>query len=173
MPAFEIDPGLLADMKHQHAEISRLEASLQKTHEEITTLCEKLTHAQEALHSQRDAIADARHQFNEIAGSIDSPALRALLHHPGVAQSQSSPTSLPGPAQGPREKTQWVYSKLRRSERRQVDLCEMYSSEFGKPGQALITFLATSKFFRKTGSPGNFSWSISANRENDLREYLT
>jgi len=173
MPAFEIDPGLLADLKHQQAEISRLEASLQKAQQEIATLCEKLTHAQEALHSQRDAIADARHQFNEIAGSIDSPALRALLRHPGAAQPPATPASLPGPPQGPREKTQWVYSKLRRSERRQVDLCEMYSSEFGKPGQTLITFLATSKFFRKTGGPGNFSWSISANRENDLREYLT
>ena len=66
MPAFEIDPGLLADLKHQHGEISRLEASLQKTHGEITSLCEKLTHAQESLHSQRDAIADARRQFNDI-----------------------------------------------------------------------------------------------------------
>ncbi len=173
MPTFEIDPGLLADLKHQQAEIARLEASQQKTHNEITALCEKLHHAQEKLHSKREAIADARHQFNEIADSISPPALRALLRRPGTTAPSGGTPSTPGPPQGPREKTQWVYSKLRRKERRQVDLCEMYSAEFGKPGQSLITFLATSKFFRKTGSPGDFSWSISVNRENDLREYLS
>ena len=35
MPAFEIDPGLLADLKHQQAEISRLEASLQNAQPEV------------------------------------------------------------------------------------------------------------------------------------------
>ena len=66
-----------------------------------------------------------------------------------------------------------MYSKLRRRERRQVDLCELYSAEFGKPAQSLLAFLATSKYFRKSGAPGDFSWSISVNRENDLREYLS
>jgi hypothetical protein len=172
MPVFDIDPDVLADLKHQNVEVRRLEAALRKTDSEITSLCEKLSHAQETAHSQRDALADARHQFNELAATVASSGLQSLLQKPGAGPSSAAAGAVSSPPQGPREKTEWVYSKLRRRQRSQVELCEVYSAEFGKPSQSLITFLATSKYFRKTGTPGDFCWSISANRDNDLREYL-
>ena len=100
------------------------------------------------------------------------PSLQVLLRQPGSEPSSATGTSKPSAPLGPREKTKWVYSKLRRRGRSQAELCEIYSGEFGKSAKSLLAFLAASKYFRKTGNPGAFSWSISTNRENDLREYL-
>ena len=177
MPSMNIDSEVISDLKQQKAEINRLETAVIKTESEVTSLCEKITHAQELLHSQRDALSDSRNQFNELLSTV-SPGIRDLLRQSttgnrGSQATVPAATILPSPPLGPREKTQWAYSKLRRRARSQVVLCEMYAEEFGKSAQSLLAFLAASKYFRKGGAAGDFSWSISANRENDLREYLS
>lgn len=171
MPTLNIDAETFAELKHQKAEITRLATAAGKTEAGITALHEKLSHAQEQLHSEQEALADARHQFNEVLKAA-SPSLQDLLRQPGSEPSATTGKRKPSAPLGPREKTQWVYSKLRRRARPQADLCEIYSGEFGKSAKSLLAFLATSKYFRKTGNPGDFSWSISTNRENDLRQYL-
>ena len=171
MPTLKLDAETITELKQQKTEINRLVAAVTKSDARVTALCEKLSHAQELLHSERDALADARHQFNELLAGV-SPAIQDLLRQPGADASVAAGPSTPSAPLGPREKTQWVYSKLRRRARSQAELCEIYSVEFGKPAQSLLAFLVASKYFRKTGTPGDFSWSISTNRENDLREYL-
>ena len=171
MPTLDIDAETITELKQQKAEITRLAAAAGKTEAGITALCEKLSHAQEQLHSEHEALSDARHQFNQLLAGT-SPSLQFLLRLPGSEPSAATAKSKPSVPLGPREKTQWVYSKLRRRTRSQADLCEIYSNDFGKSAKSLLAFLVTSKYFRKTGTPGDFSWSISTNRENDLREYL-
>ncbi len=171
MPTLNIDTETITDLKQQKAEITRLATAAAKTEAGITALCEKLSHALEQLHSDQETLADARHQFNQLLEGA-SPSLQVLLRQPGSEPSSATGTSKPSALLGPREKTQWVYSKLRRRARSQAELCELYSGEFGKTAKSLLAFLAASKYFRKGGTPGDFSWSISTNRENDLREYL-
>ena len=171
MPTLNIATETITELKQQKAEITRLATAAGKTEAGITALCEKLSHAQEQLHSEQEALADARHQFNQLLAGA-SPSLQDLLRQPGSEPSSAAVKSKPSAPLGPREKTQWVYSKLRRRVRSQAELCEIYSGEFGKSAKSLLAFLVASKYFRKTGTPGEFSWSISSNRENDLREYL-
>jgi|GEM_PF-1436086 hypothetical protein len=166
MTRIELDPQDLAELKQQSAEIRHLEQRVIKAEAGLDKLCQQLQDATAKLQDQRAGLAEARQQFQTLSSTIGAPALQSLV------AASSSRSDSGDAALGPREKTRWVYGKLVRRDRSEADLSTLFTAELGKPADTLLGFLATSKYFRKSGKPGEFCWSISKNRLNDLRDYL-
>jgi len=71
-----------------------------------------------------------------------------------------------------KELVEWVYLQVKATPKPQADLCAAFDHAFSQPPEDLVTFLSGSKYFRKTGVGDESKWMISANREDDLRDYL-
>jgi len=66
----------------------------------------------------------------------------------------------------------WTYRQVKSTEKSQQDLAALFQEEFKQPPESFINFLVDSKYFRRTGVGDSISWSVSANRHDDLRDFL-
>ncbi len=66
----------------------------------------------------------------------------------------------------------WICERVRSDPQSQNNLCAAFTQEFSLPGEQLAEFLFGCKYFRKTGVGDGTVWEVSANRADDLRDYL-
>jgi hypothetical protein len=66
----------------------------------------------------------------------------------------------------------WAAKQVSAGSKKQGDLCAAFTQAFSLPGDELVEFLFGCKFFRKTGIGDDTVWEVSANRADDLRDYL-
>jgi hypothetical protein len=71
-----------------------------------------------------------------------------------------------------REMVGWIYKQVKARAKGQADLCAAFDAEFDGASESLVEFLDDCKYFRRVGVGDGASWMISANRQDDLREYL-
>lgn len=71
-----------------------------------------------------------------------------------------------------KEMVGWIYKQVQSGSKSQADLRAAFDADFDSSPDELITFLYGCKHFRKTGVGDQSAWMISANREDDLREFL-
>lgn len=71
-----------------------------------------------------------------------------------------------------KELVSWVYGQVKSDAKSQAELSTAFEQEFDQSPEDVVTFLSSSKYFRKTGIGDDSTWMVSANRADDLREYL-
>ena len=155
------------ELRQVRDEIRKIEANVRKLSQQLSGINEKMNEVVDGLHSQFEVLGERTNEYNSLVDQIDDSNLRALLRispAPTTLTNQSGPTT--------REKTKWVFAQVRRAAKKTSVLQQRFSEAYGLPGETIAAFLAVSKYFRKGGSAPDFEWSVSANRKNDLLDYL-
>ena len=73
---------------------------------------------------------------------------------------------------GEKELVRWLSDQLGSNEVSQADLVAAFKRDHEEASEELIEFLSDSKYFRRTGVGATAAWSVSANRDDDLRDFL-
>jgi len=158
---------LAKDLRQVRDEIRRIESNVRKLSEQLSGINEKMNVVVDGLHSQFEVLSERTAEYNSLVEQIDDASLRALLR---ISPTPSNASSKTGPTT--KEKTKWVYDQVKRAPKKASVLQERFGESFSLPPGTLDAFLQVSKFFRKSGSAPDFDWSVSANRKNDLLDYL-
>ena len=158
---------LAKELRQVREEIRRVESNVRKLSEQLSGINEKMNEVVDGLHSQFEVLSERTGEYNSLVEQIDDVNLRALLR---ISPAPSNTAPKTGPTT--KEKTKWVYEQVKRAPKKTSVLQKRFAESYALPAGTLDAFLKVSKYFRKSGAAPDFHWSVSANRKNDLLDYL-